>query len=309
MIILKPKFWDSKKSFISYYLLPFSLILQLLILIKKKFIKKKFFEIPVFCIGNIYLGGTGKTPLSIEVATILKKVGKNPAVIKKFYSEHNDEVNLIKKNKIELFNLPSRIDAIREAIKQNFNVAILDDGFQDTSINKNLNILCFNEKQLIGNGMTIPSGPLRETFNSIKRSQIVIINSKKNQNFENKVKKVSEKINIFYSKFEPLNIKDFKNKNLLAFAGIGNPENFFDLLEENNLNVKKKIAFPDHYNYLEKDIKKIKGYAEKNNLTIITTEKDYCRLNSSHKFKIEFLSINLKIFKKNEFINEISKYL
>ena len=78
--------------------------------------------------------------------------------------------------------------AIRDAIDNGFDCVVLDDGFQDSSIIKDLNILCFNEKQLIGNGMTLPSGPLREPFSSVKRSQIVVINGKKNDQFEKKNK-------------------------------------------------------------------------------------------------------------------------
>ena len=116
-------------------------------------------------------------------------------------------------------------------------MAILDDGFQDYSIKKNLNILCFNSNQLIGNGMTLPAGPLRESINAVKKTQIVLINGSKNKLFEDKILSISNKVKIFYSKYLPENIEEFKNKNLLAFAGIGNPSNFFKLLSDNNLSI------------------------------------------------------------------------
>ena len=153
--------------------------------------KKITFEyncnIPVICIGNLYLGGTGKTPLSISLAIELSKVGKKPAIIKKFYSNQYDEHNLINTYTNYLFLDKKRINAIRTAESKDHDIVILDDGFQDYSIKKDLNILCFNGKQLAGNEMTIPSGPLRESLNSIKSSQIVVINGNRDLSFEKKL--------------------------------------------------------------------------------------------------------------------------
>ena len=140
-----------------------------------------------------------------------------------------------------------RSKAINSAEKKQYDVAILDDGFQDYSIKKNLNILCFNSNQLIGNGMTLPAGPLRESINAIKKTQIVLINGSKNKLFEDKILSISNKVKIFYSKYLIENIEEFKNKNLFAFAGIGNE--FFKLLADNNLNIHTKLAFPDHYKF------------------------------------------------------------
>ena len=95
----------------------------------------------------------------------------------------------------------------------------------------------------------------------------------------------------------------------MAFAGIGNPENFFNLLEKNNLKVEKKVSFPDHYDYSIKELNELINYGEKNNLEIITTEKDYFRIRH-HKFKkIKFSKITLEINKKEKFIKEVLEYL
>ena len=125
---------------------------------------------------------------------------------------------------------------------EGYDVAVLDDGFQDFTVKKDFSILCFNSKQLIGNGLLIPSGPLRESFNSILRANCIVINGDKNLEFENKIKKTFKKeVKIFYSKYKIKNIENLQNKEIIAFAGIGNPSNFFDLLKENNLNLKKSI--------------------------------------------------------------------
>ena len=270
---------------------------------------KKDVAIPVVCVGNIYLGGTGKTPLALEVVQMLIKLNKKTAIIKKFYRKHEDEFKLIESKGIKLFKNLSRYKAINKAIDNKFDCVVLDDGFQDFSINKDLNILCFSEKQLIGNGMTLPSGPLRESISSLKRCQIVVINGNRNIDFENKIKSVSKSISIYYSKYLPNNINDFKNKDLLAFAGIGNPENFFDLLENNNLKIMKKISFPDHYNYSLKELNKLINFALKNNLNLITTEKDFFRIQHFQLTQIRYLKLKLEITNKVELEKEIITHL
>ena len=307
--MFKPKFWYKKKSVISFFLLPFSLIFQFLIILKKNFKKKEKFSIPVICVGNIYLGGTGKTPLCIELAEIFKKSGKKIAVVKKFYKAHEDEFKLIESKKIKLFKNSSRVMAIREAEINKFDCVILDDGFQDSSIIKDLNIICFNEGQLAGNEMTLPSGPLREPLSSIKKSQIIVINGNINDVFEKKIKKISKDISIYYSQYLPTNLNKFTNHNLLAFAGIGNPDNFFNLLEKNNLRVVKKVSFPDHYNYSLNDLYDLVNFSIKNNLKIVTTEKDFFRIEHHNISQIQCLNIELKINNKDKFEKEIIKCL
>lgn len=305
MKISKPKFWNKRNNLISFFLLPISFIYQILFYLKKRLTLELSFKIPVICLGNIYLGGTGKTPLSILIAEelILKK--KKPAIIKKYYVEHLDEHNMINKNLDCLFLNKKRSSALNEAIEGQYNFAILDDGFQDHSIKKNLNILCFNSEQLIGNGMTVPSGPLRESLSCVKKAEIIIINGNKNEIFENKIKKISKNTKILYSKYIPTNIEEFKNKKLLAFAGIGNPSNFFKLLIDNQLDVKKKIYFPDHYEFNKIEIQKMIDLADKENLELVTTEKDYYRIKKFQFTNIKVLTLKLEIEKKDELINRI----
>ena len=309
MKLSKPQFWNNKYSLISILLLPISLIIILLIFLKKKLSYEKKHKISVICVGNLYLGGTGKTPLSIYIAKIVKKLGKRTAIVKKFYENQYDELNLIKSNNIDLFTDKNRNSAILKAEKNNHNVVILDDGFQDMSFQKDLSIICFNEKQLIGNGRTIPSGPLRETMQSLKKAKIIMINGKRNIKFEKKILDISNSLNIYYSNYKPTNIKEFKNHSLIAFAGIGNPNNFFDLLRKNKLKVKKTISYPDHYEFSKNELLEIISEAKKKHLKIITTEKDYYRLKHFNLNDIKCLKVKLEIKNKNKFIKNIIKYI
>ena len=184
MNFFKPKFWDKNQvSLFSILLLPLSLLIKLLSFFKYFLTKSKKSSIPIICVGNIYLGGTGKTPLCIEIFSILKKLNMNPAFIRKQYPSFQDETDL-EKNIGPVYLNDRRILAIKEAEENKANVAILDDGFQDFSVKKNLSIVCFNEKQWIGNGFTIPSGPLRENLSAIKRADCIVINGRKNIDIE-----------------------------------------------------------------------------------------------------------------------------
>ena len=308
MKLIKPRFWHKKINIYSFMLLPITLIYIFLTLIKKIFTKKNEFRIPIICIGNIFIGGTGKTPLAIHMAKKLERIGKKPVIIKKFYNNQSDEKMLIEKNNIKQIITEKRFTALKLAEKK-FNVAIMDDGFQDFSIKKDLNIICFNSNQLFGNGYIFPSGPLRESIKAIDKAQLILINGKKNKIFENKIREINKSAKIFYTKYIPRNIKRFKNSKVLAFAGIGNPENFFNMLLNSGIVIKKKIFFPDHYQFQKQELLRIINFAKINNLKILTTEKDFLRIKKFKLKKISFCSIDLKIFEEKKLINEIKKIL
>ena len=308
MKILKPKFWQNKLNFFSIILLPFTLLYMVLIKIRKSFSIQKKFKIPLICVGNIYIGGTGKTPLAIKIKNELKNF-KKTVVVRKYYKNHKDEHRLIKEKTNSLILNSSRSAAIKEAEKNNYDAVILDDGFQDYSIKKDLNILCFNSNQLIGNGLLFPSGPLREGMSSIRDAKIIIINGKTNKEFEKKIFEISNNTNIYYSKYLPLNTSQFKGKKILAIAGIGNPDNFFETLKENHLDIQKTISFPDHYEFKKEELEKIIEEARQNNWEIVTTEKDYYRINILGFKNIKYLEIELKILDKEKLISQILRYI
>ncbi len=301
----KPKFWDEKINFIAIILFPLSIIFSFFVFLKKKLTIVTSFKIPIVCVGNVYIGGTGKTPVSILLANELTNLGKNPVIVRKYYKNHTDEYNLIKNSFKNLVIGKNRIESIRQAETSKYNIVLLDDGLQDYKIKKNLNIVCFNNYQLIGNGLVLPSGPLRENLTALKNYHIVIINGEKNEQFEEKILKINNKLDIFYSHYKPKNLDQFKNKKLLAIAGIGNPENFFKLIENNKLEIEKKLIFPDHYIFSESEIKKIIKDAENNNYHIIMTEKDYFKLKHFNLKKINYLKVTLEFENKEKLLDRV----
>ena len=305
MNLIKPSFWDKKIGFLSLALYPITLIYILIIFLKKKFSKIHKFKVPIICVGNIYLGGTGKTPTSILLAKELSIIGKKVTIIRKYYEDHEDEYNLIKNSFNNLIIKKNRIDGLREAELLGANVAIMDDGLQDYRIKKDLKIVCFNTGQFIGNGLILPSGPLRESLSALEDANIAIINGDKNEVFEKKLFDINEKLEIFYSKYKPMNLHEFKGKKLFAIAGIGNPENFFRLIEDNNLKIFKKLIFPDHYKLSNDQIKKIVVDAQMNDYQIIMTEKDFFKINTFTSSKINYLKVSLIIENQEKLISLI----
>ena len=308
MKIYKPKFWDKKyHTFFSIILWPISFLYQIVISIKETAASKKKFSIPVICVGNIYLGGTGKTPLSIKIWEIFKDE-KRPVVLKKNYKNHQDEIELIKKY-CKILVSDKRSDGINRAIEKNFDLVIMDDGSQDFEIIKNLNIICFNSQQGIGNGYTIPSGPLRENLKSLKKCQVILINGKKNLQFEDKLKIYNNKLEFFYFNYFIKNVNEFKNKKLIPFAGIGNPENFFQLLKDSHLNIVKEINFPDHYEYKQADLDNLVAMENKYKAKLVTTEKDYLRISPFNRRRFEMLPIKVNIHEEKKFSQSIKKFI
>ena len=310
MIFKKPLFWDSKKQGIfSIILLPLTILTSInnfLLSVSNKKINQKIFSI---CVGNIYVGGTGKTPLAIKLYQILNKNHKGVVVGKKFYSSHNDEINLLKK-KVHTLIKNKRSLIIQEAIKKNKKIIIFDDGLQDKALKYDLNFVCFDTLNWIGNGNLIPAGPLREKISSLKKFDAVFLKniSKPNNKIIRIIKKINPKIKIFNTKYKILNFNNFSLKDkYLIFSGIGNPDSFFKILKMNNFLIKDQFIFPDHYSYTEKDFLNIIERSKELNTKIITTEKDFIKIPKRYQKKIKCLKVDLDINNQKKLINFINE--
>ncbi|MDA7444487.1 tetraacyldisaccharide 4'-kinase [Candidatus Pelagibacter ubique] len=309
MKLKKPKFWDYKKpSFFSYLLLPLSITIGLIAKINSK-PKYPNSKIKTICVGNIYIGGTGKTSLTIKIKEILDKNNIKACFIKKFYPNQTDEQKLLSKNGALFSNL-KRITALDEAISEDFEVAIFDDGLQDSSIKYDMEIVCFNNLNWIGNGLTLPSGPLRESINNLKFYENVFLNGNEESliTIKDQIKKINPNININSGKYTPLNIGEFdKDQNYLVFSGIGNHKTFVEMLKNNKLKIVSELEYPDHYQYSKRDFDEIIINAKKFNAHIITTEKDYLRLENFNRNEILYVKSSLEISDEKSLTNKLLK--
>ena len=275
MNLKKPEFWNLEKpNIFAYLLLPIAFLIQLRNFFKIKLRKEKI-KIKTVCVGNIYIGGTGKTSLSIKINEILKKKNIKSCFVKKFYKNQIDEQKLLESHG-KLFISQKRLHAINQAASDNYEVAILDDGLQDFSLDCDLEIVCFNSHNWIGNGLTIPAGPLRESLNNLKKYQNIAINGNE-ENLDvikKNILKINPEINIYVGKYVPMNLDEFDKKSkYLAFSGIGNHQTFISMLQNYGLNICKNLEFPDHYIYKNEDINKILSISDEMDYKIITTEK------------------------------------
>ena len=309
MKLTKPKFWDQKKPNLTAYLLfPFTIFIRLNNFFLKIKSKKIYKEIKTICVGNIYLGGTGKTPTVLKIYQLLKN-DLNVVTAKKFYIDQEDE-QIILKDKSKFLTYKNREEIIKNSIKQDLDLIIFDDGLQDNNINYNLNFVCFDSQNWIGNGCLIPSGPLREKLTSLEKYDAVFIKFiEEDTNLEkiySTIKKINPKIKIFNSLVQVKDIDKFDlTKKYVVFSGIGNAKSFKSLLLKNNFNVIKEIIFPDHHNYKVNEIENILNKTKELGAKLITTEKDFVKLNNNYKNQINFLEIELKIIEESKLIKFI----
>ena len=306
----KPKFWDYKKpNFIAYLLFPITLIITVNNFLLKIYPKKKFNKIKKICVGNIYLGGTGKTPTTLKLYELLKNLNLKIATAKKDYSHQKDERMLLEK-KSNLIISKERSNIITKAIESGLDLIIFDDGLQEKKVDYDIKFVCFDSKSWIGNGFLIPSGPLREKIQSLTKHDGVFLKSSiKNFNSSeiySKIKNINPKIEIFNSYVFIKNINQFSLSNkFIIFSGIGNASSFKETLINNNFNVTKEIIFPDHHEYKLEEISKILNFAKKEKAEILTTEKDYVKIPENLKDKINYIEIDLEIREKDKLINLI----
>lgn len=288
---MKTPNWFLKKNITSYALLPFSFFYlmasRLVFNIRKKheYISRR----PIICFGNILSGGVGKTPIVRNVA----KFFDAPVVMRgykksKYTSDIGDEAKMLSGDGI-LVHVGNRKSNLILLNKQKSNSPIImDDGFQNSSIKKDISILVFDESIGFGNGFLLPAGPLREKVSAISRADAIILIKRKNVKSDFAL---PTNIPIFYAKNSEI-CPYGDDTNVIAFAGIGYPEKFF-----NNVpcNVIEKISFPDHYQYMDTDIKNLINKASEKNAKLLTTEKDWVRIPEWAQKQIRFSALHTEI--------------
>ena len=295
-----PKYWQSN-SFISKLLTPLGYIYGTLTGLRIKLKKPKKAEIPVICIGNITAGGTGKTPVSISVAKLLSNEMFHPYFVSRGYGgklqniivnnkkhtahDVGDEPLLLSKQAPVVVNA-DRYKAAKTAIEQGADVIIMDDGFQNPGLFKDLSFLVFDGHYGIGNGKIIPAGPLRETLeNGAKRADAVIILGRDQHDLAQRCG-----LPVFFGHTEAAQTT-INNQDVIAFAGIGHPQKFYHTLKQQGFNVVKTLDFPDHHFYTREELDTIIKEAQKLNAQIYTTGKDFVKIPALYHNDINVLDV------------------
>lgn len=312
-----PNFWYKNLNLFSYILLPLSLLYMLAVTLYKRTCKTQSFTIPIICVGNLTAGGTGKTPATMAIAERLKSMGHKPHIVSRGYggsekgplrvderlheaSEVGDEPLLLS-HFAPTWVSKKKTRGVKAAIDAGADSIILDDGFQNMSIRKNLSIIVADTDLGFGNGHIIPAGPLRETITSgLNRMDLLIsVGSTESQ------EKFREKYKYFISKKDHIQANivpiltglDWKGLRVFAFAGIGNPEKFFNTLRSLGADVVLTKKLADHKRFDDKLLSRLSKEAIKLNAQLVTTEKDAIRLPLTFRDKILTLPIRLEINK------------
>ncbi len=262
--------------YVSVLLAPFSLIYVDIIrlrrfLYRKGLLKSVRLAVPVIVVGNITVGGTGKTPLVIWMANFLQQQGFNPGVISRGYGGQNSEQPRLVTAQTSAAEVGDEAVLIREKAQvpvavcvkravagqflidhENCDILISDDGLQHYALQRNLEIAVIDGERRFGNGYCLPAGPLREPVERLREVDLAIVNGQKQEDFEYAMRFVgSTAVNLQTAAVKPLS--DFKAQSCHAVAGIGNPQRFFQLLRQHGLNIKPH-AFPDHYPFAAEDL-------------------------------------------------------
>jgi len=299
-----PKFW-SEQNLSAQLLRPFGEIYSFATKMKIRFGKPRAANVPIVCIGNLTAGGTGKTPVAISIMKIMKKKYKRPMFVSRgyggklknvvvdrqenTYEQVGDEPLLLARHAPTIIN-PNRYQAALLAQDEGADAIVMDDGFQNQSLAKDLSFLVFDGKAGIGNGYCVPSGPMREKFeNGLERADAVIILGEDKQNLRLKISGIP----VFYGKIVPLTKPEF-NKNVIAFAGIGRPQKLYDTLLALGADLIATRDFPDHHKYKEQELLDLIDFAKNTNSDLYTTTKDYVKIPYHLRSEFKVIEIGIK---------------
>ena len=308
-MIKSPKHWQ-RAGIVPLLLSPLSLIYRMASAFPRMIANPLRADIPVICVGNIVAGGAGKTPIAIDIATRLKNIGKSPHIITRGYGgdaigpimveaganwhDTGDEAILLAAA-APTWVAKDRKAGVANATNNGADMVILDDGFQNPSLIKDLSIVVVDGGFGFGNKMLLPAGPLRESINSgISRAGAVVIIGDDKQGARASILESNAKIEILQARLRPTNGDELKDRDVVAFAGIGRPEKFFETLAEIGCNIKSSHSFPDHHEYSIRDISPILEMAEKINAVVVTTEKDAVKIPANMLEKITVIKVEIE---------------
>lgn len=306
MIFYKtPKFWSSNNIF-SQVLLPFSYIYYFGFWARKVCSKAVKMPIPVICIGNLTAGGAGKTPVALYVGEMLKSKGIKAFYISRGYcgvqkspilvdlGEHNasrvgDEPLLLAQILPTIVG-KNRLQTAEFAVKNGAEIIIMDDGFQNPTLHKDLSLIVVDRHLSFGNERMLPAGPLREPVRvGLARADALIL-----VNPPSFLPTTLPNIPIFLARTHPKNsMLALAGKRIVAFCGIAHPNKFYTMLEGGGAEILEQKSFPDHHNYTNSELENLRELAKKQNAILVTTSKDAARMSKEFLQEITIAEMEL----------------
>ena len=312
-----PKFWYETISWKATFLLPLAYLYNMLNYLREKFGSYQKYDCLTICVGNLNVGGTGKTPTTIALADHFLKKGLQVHIVSRGYKgkfqgtflvnprkHKSDEVGdepLLMSEFTSVWVSKNRKNGIAAAEKAGAQVVILDDGFQDSSFHKDFSIVVVDGKRGFGNKKCMPAGPLRENISQgFKRADALIIVGHRLYKFD----AFPEHLKIICSKLKPIETgMNWKEGKYLAFAGIADPEKFFATLRSVGANLIDCVALSDHQRLNEQILNRLERKAKTAHAQLVTTEKDAVRLPNAFRKKVLSLPVRVEFDNKDELEN------
>ena len=294
----KPAFWDKKGTVWERILKPFGMLYARSV--RRRFDRCVPYQpvVPVICVGNIAVGGTGKTPVCLALAEWFQRHGYRVVFLNHGYKSRlqNIVVDTARHSARDVSDealllaasAPTVIDrnrgrGVAMAEKMGADVIIMDDGFQNPSVIKTLSLVVFDGAKGIGNGACLPAGPLRESLTQgLKRADGVVVVGPDDTGLIQQIQTVAPHMPVLSGGMKPVHLIQHPIKRAVAFAGIGRPEKFFDMLRAYGVSLDATYVFDDHHAYREADLAPILAYDG----PILTTTKDAVKLGPAALAKI-----------------------
>ena len=294
----EPAFWYRPSSWTSRLLMPLAALYGA---IAGRRLQRKGFDagIPVLCVGNYHLGGAGKTPTVLALVRLLRELGETPVVLSRGYGgrlrgpvmvdptrhaalDVGDEPLMLAPT-VPVVVARERIDGLALARAQRASVIVMDDGFQNPAIAKDASLIVVDASRGLGNACVFPAGPLRAPLSpQVDRTDALIVVGEGSaaQAVAAAVAARGRPVMSAHLKADETSLALLRGKRVLAFAGIGDPERFFRMLRACGIEVATQQAFADHHPFSKSEVEGLIAEANRDALTLVTTEKDLARMRS-----------------------------
>lgn len=260
---------------------------------------RKAVDVPVICVGNFTVGGSGKTPTALALADAALARGLKPGFLSRGYGgsvHHAALVDLARDTarlvgdepmllaaKAPTVVSPNRVEGAEMLVSEGVDLIIMDDGFQSARLVFDQALLVVDARRGVGNGCVFPAGPVRAPVIDQVRHADALIVVGEGDGADPMIRLAARAAKpIHLARFQPRNAAQFLGRNCLAFAAIGDPEKFFRTLEEAHIRLARCQGFPDHHPFTDDEIKDLLTEAELYGLDLITTAKDHVRLRAGH---------------------------
>lgn len=317
-----PPFWFEKPGLKAWLLWPFSYLYNRAATLKMLSAPSGQVDVPVLCVGNFVAGGGGKTPTALALVKVLKKRGFTPGFLSRGYGGRVNTATVVNRKKFNALDVgdeplllakeavtvvsADRVAGAKLLVKKGCDFIIMDDGFQNPGLKKDYCLIVVDSRRGIGNGYTIPAGPLRVgVATQITKADAVLIVGD-DDGADKIIRKTARSGRpVYHSKLVMDEPAQWKDKSLIAFAGIADPEKFFESLRHVGAKLELTRSFGDHHYFHNDEIEEMLDRAKHLKAKLVTTAKDYVRLlgmGETHKKlarKVSIIHVELKFEDQN----------